>query len=192
MTVGNHPAQLHAPSSALPITRRAFVSAGATLTGTGLLTGSLLGGAKAVFAQEAPAASNALTLAVVDFQPAWGDVSTNVESMKDLVAEAVGQGAQLILFPEMCVTGYVSSDDEADDDSRMCIEAAEGPDGATAAEFAQLAADNGIWIVYGGTEPVEGDDAHAYNSAFVCTWGSYASDPEAIDLVTAEIDYSDL
>ncbi len=76
--------------------------------------------------------------------------------------EAVSQGAQLILFPEMCVTGYVSSDDETDDDSRMCIEAAEGP------------------------------DAHAYNSAFVCTWGSYASDPEAIDLVTAEIDYSDL
>ena len=169
MTAETHPAQPAVPSTP-SITRRSFTATGAALAGAGLLAGSPLGNAAKAFAQAAaPTASDSLTLAVVDFQPVWGDVEANVESMKDLVAEAVDQGAELILFPEMCVTGYVSSDDETDDDSRMCIEAAEGPDGAVATEFARLAADNGIWIVYGSTEPVEDDDAHAYNSAFVCS-----------------------
>lgn len=169
MTDAMRTAQLAIPT-ARPTTRRTFIAAGAALAGAGLLAGSSLGSTAKALAQTAAASvSDSLTLAVVDFQPVWGDVEANVESMKDLVAEAVAQGAELVLFPEMCVTGYVSSDDEADDDSRMCIEAAEGPDGAVATEFAQLAAENGIWIVYGNTEPVEGDDAHAYNSAFVCS-----------------------
>ena len=138
MTVGNHPTQLHAPS-APPTTRRAFTLAGTTFAGAGLLAGSPLGSTAKALAQTAAASvSDSLTLAVVNFQPTWGNVEANVESMKDLVAEAVDQGAQLVLFPEMCVTGYVSSDDETDDDTRMCIEAAEGPDGAVATEFARL------------------------------------------------------
>ena len=143
MTAGNYPAQLNTPSTR-PITRRAFTAAGAALAGTGLPASSHLESTGVALAQGASTASDSLTLAVVDFQPVWGDVDANVESMRGFVAEAVDQGAQLTLFPEMCVTGYVSSDDETDDDSRMCIEAAEGPDGTIAAEFAQLATDNRI------------------------------------------------
>lgn len=152
------------------VSRRAFTVGAAALAGTGALSYALANPAVNAFAQEATAAtSDELTLAVVDFQPIWGDVDSNVAAMGDYVAQAAEQGVGLILFPEMCVTGYVSSDDETDEDSRMCIEAAQGTDGSVATTMSQLAVDNGMWIVYGGTEPVDGDDAHAYNSAFACS-----------------------
>lgn len=153
------------------VSRRAFA------IGAGALSAGLLWGGGASFkvlgepsaAQADEAVEDSLMLAVVDFQPTWGDVEANVEQMKAFVDEAAEQGVNLLLFPEMCVTGYVSSDDETSDDSRMCIEAAEGVDGDVAAQFSQLAQDTGMWIVYGNTEVIDGDDAHAYNSAFVCS-----------------------
>lgn len=152
------------------VSRRTFTAGAAALAGTGALSYALAKPAVSAFAQEATAAtSDELTLAVVDFQPVWGDIDSNVAAMGDYVAQAAEQGVGLILFPEMCVTGYVSSDDETDEDSRMCIEAAQGTDGSAATTMSQLAVDNGMWIVYGGTEPVDGDDAHAYNSAFACS-----------------------
>lgn len=125
--------------------------------------------APALGSETAPAAEDELTLAVVNFQAVWGDVEANVATMQEVAEQAAAQGARLILFPEMSVTGYVWSDDEASDDSRMAIEAAEGPDGPVAASMARLAADLGAWIVYGATEPVPGDADHAYNSAFACS-----------------------
>lgn len=152
------------------VSRRAFTVGAAALAGTGALSYALANPAVNAFAQAATAAtSDELTLAVVDFQPIWGDVDSNVTAMGDYVAQAAEQGVGLILFPEMCVTGYVYSEDETDEDSRMCIEAAQGTDGSVATTMSQLAVDNGMWIVYGGTEPVDGDDAHAYNSAFACS-----------------------
>ena len=152
------------------VSRRAFTVGAAALAGTGALSYALANPAVNAFAQEATTAtSDELTLAVVDFQPIWGDVDSNVAAMGDYVAQAAEQGVGLILFPEMCVTGYVYSEDETDEDSRMCIEAAQGTDGSVATTMSQLAVDNGMWIVYGGTEPVDGDDAHAYNSAFACS-----------------------
>lgn len=152
------------------VSRRAFTVGAAALAGTGALSYALANPAVNAFAQEATAAtSDELTLAVVDFQPIWGDVDSNVAAMGDYVAQAAEQGVGLILFPEMCVTGYVYSEDETDEDSRMCIEAAQGTDDSVATTMSQLAVDNGMWIVYGGTEPVDGDDAHAYNSAFACS-----------------------
>lgn len=152
------------------VSRRAFTVGAAALAGTGALSYALANPAVNAFAQEATAAtSDELTLAVVDFQPVWGDVDSNVAAMGDYVAQAAEQGVGLILFPEMCVTGYVYSEDETDEDSRMCIEAAQGTDGSVATAMSQLAVENGMWIIYGNTEPVDGDDAHAYNSAFACS-----------------------
>ena len=169
--VTESPIAQHLPTLAqATVSRRAFTVGAAALAGAGALSHALAKPAASAFAQETSAAtSDELTLAVVDFQPIWGDVDSNVATMKDYVAQAAEQGVDLILFPEMCVTGYVSSDDETDEDSRMCIEAAQGTDGSVATTISQLAVDNGMWIVYGNTEPVEGDDAHAYNSAFACS-----------------------
>ncbi len=153
------------------VNRRTLV--GASLAAAGIYAlGSPLsfGPAKILSARADEAeARNDLTIGVVNFQPVWGDVEANVASMQAYIEQAASEGIELLLFPEMCVTGYASSEDEADDESIMAIGAAEAADGPTAQAIGALAEQYGMWIVYGSTEPIEGDSAHAYNSAFACS-----------------------
>lgn len=44
--------------------------------------------------------------ATVQFQHAPGDKSYNLERIRHYVTEAAGAGVELIVFPEMCITGY--------------------------------------------------------------------------------------
>lgn len=108
-------------------------------------------------------------LAVVNFAPVWGDKEANVESMVEYIEEADEKGVKLLLFPEMCVTGYASSSNPDSEIYQMAVESAETIDGPTATTIATLADEYDMWIIYGGTEVVEGDADHAYNSAFACS-----------------------
>jgi len=47
-----------------------------------------------------------LRAASVQFQHAPGDKAANLETVRRFTAEAAGQGADLVVFPEMCLTGY--------------------------------------------------------------------------------------
>jgi predicted amidohydrolase len=47
-----------------------------------------------------------LTLALVQFEPKLGDLSANLERVLDLTKEAAGQNADLVIFPELALTGY--------------------------------------------------------------------------------------
>jgi predicted amidohydrolase len=49
------------------------------------------------------------------------------------------------------------------------VQIAEAQDGPYATQLSELAVEHGMYVVFGTSEPVEGDDDHAYNSAFVCT-----------------------
>lgn len=108
-------------------------------------------------------------LGVVNFAPTWGNKEANVESMIEYVTEAHEKGVKLLLFPEMCVTGYAYSDDPDSEVYKMAVENAEPLDGPTAQTFAELSDDYDMWIIYGATQTVEGDNEHAYNSAFACS-----------------------
>ena len=108
-------------------------------------------------------------LAVVNFQPTWGDKDANIASMKEYIEAAHEKGVKILLFPEMCVTGYVSSSNPEAEDYKWAVSSAETLDGLTAKTFGKIADDNDMWIVYGATEVIEGDDQHAYNSAFACS-----------------------
>lgn len=44
--------------------------------------------------------------ASVNFHPVWGDLDTNVELIKDIMADAHKDGVELLVFPEMALTGY--------------------------------------------------------------------------------------
>ena len=48
------------------------------------------------------------------------------------------------------------------------------------------------WDPYTGASVVTAPLSKGEDGSYVRTWGSYVSDPEAIGLVTAEIDYSEL
>lgn len=158
-------------SRTLPISRRTLVGASLATAGALALGGSFPFRSATILAARASETEtqDSLTLGVVNFQPVWGDVEANVASMQTYVQQAADQGVDLLLFPEMCVTGYASADDETDEESVMAVEAAEAVDGPTAQAISALAVQHGMWIVYGSTETIEGDSDHAYNSAFACS-----------------------
>ena len=108
-------------------------------------------------------------LGVVNFAPEWGNKEANIESMISYVEEAHEKGVKILLFPEMCVTGYAYSNDPDSEVYQMAVQNAEPLDGPTAQEFAELSDEYDMWIIYGATQTVEGDTEHAYNSAFACS-----------------------
>ncbi|MDD6988551.1 nitrilase-related carbon-nitrogen hydrolase [Ruminococcus sp.] len=108
-------------------------------------------------------------LGVVNFKSTWGDKEANVSSMLNYVEQAHEKGVKILLFPEMCVTGYVSSSDPESLAYQTAVNLAETSDGPTATTFAEVADTYDMWIIYGATETIEGDSEHAYNSAFICS-----------------------
>jgi len=49
-------------------------------------------------------------LALSQFNPTVGDLAGNAARMEAIARDAAGQGADLVLFPEMCLTGYPPED----------------------------------------------------------------------------------
>ncbi len=52
-------------------------------------------------------AGSQLRVAIAQFTAAIGDVRSNLADMRALLAEAAGQRADLICFPELCLPGYL-------------------------------------------------------------------------------------
>ncbi len=50
------------------------------------------------------------TLALSQFNPTVGDLAGNAARMEAIARQAAAQGADLVLFPEMCLTGYPPED----------------------------------------------------------------------------------
>ena len=48
-----------------------------------------------------------LTVACVQMQPSFGDVGLNVKHSLQLIDKAVEKGANLVVLPELCNTGYM-------------------------------------------------------------------------------------
>lgn len=127
------------------------------------------------------------TVSVVNFSPKWGDKAANIESMTSYIEEAAENGTDIILFPEMAVTGYSTGMEYSDGSSvPMPVELAESKTGQTAAYFSDLAEKYDMYIVYGATETVEGESDVAYNSAFVCTPDGYVDSYQKISPVEGE------
>ena len=108
-------------------------------------------------------------IGVVNFPTVWGDKEANIETMKDYIDEAYAEGVKILVFPEMCVTGYCSSSDPDSVIYQTAVDLAESKDGPTADTFSEISDDYDMWIIYGATETIPGDDEHAYNSAFACS-----------------------
>lgn len=111
-------------------------------------------------------AYDANTLAVVNFFSIYGDTDLNIAIMTDYIEEAAALGVKLIVFPEMCVSGYSYSTDPEEIAYQIPIATAQSVTGSTAATFSALAQEHDMWIIYGATETAT--SYTAYNSAFVC------------------------
>ena len=47
-----------------------------------------------------------LTIGLAQFSPALGKVPANLQTHLDTIEQAAGQGVDLLLFPELSLTGY--------------------------------------------------------------------------------------
>jgi predicted amidohydrolase len=84
--------------------------------------------------------------AVVQTLAALGDLDENIRLLREYTAEAVRQGAKLVVFPECMNTGYLF------DSPEHCRELAEPVDGRFVQAMAELAQHYGIHIASGFTE----------------------------------------
>lgn len=105
-------------------------------------------------------------LSVVNFAPKWGNKQANKASMLKYIADAHAAGVRMIVFPEMALTGYVASSDPSSPAYKMAVSQAETTESPITREIAAVANENDMWVIYGTSERILGDDNHAYNSAF--------------------------
>jgi len=110
-----------------------------------------------------------LSIACVNFHTQWGDKHANLEKMKHFVREASRVGSNLVVFPELALSGY-----ECDEDihthhrpCRMHRELAEPVPGPSTLEMAEVARECGITIVFGMPEQDKDTPASTYISAVV-------------------------
>ncbi|HEY0716112.1 MAG TPA: nitrilase-related carbon-nitrogen hydrolase [Streptosporangiaceae bacterium] len=97
-------------------------------------------------------------VAAAQFSPVMGDPDANRETAARAVQEAAAQGAELVVLPELCDSGYVfTGPDEA---RALATRAATSP---TLRQWRDLAAAHGCAIVGGFCEL--GEDGLLYNSA---------------------------
>lgn len=113
-----------------------------------------------------------LTLAVAQTDCALGDVDGNLSRHLALVERARGAGADLLLFPELSLTGYGLGADTP----RVAM-AADDP------RLARLAAAAGAMTVVAGFVE-EGEAAHFYNAAAVLRGGGVAFVHRKLNLPT--------
>jgi predicted amidohydrolase len=85
-----------------------------------------------------------MRLAAFQMEAIAGDVATNLAMIADAAAEARARGAEVMVAPELAVTGYGAGDAIGD--------LAEPADGAHVAALAEIAAKNRITLVAGFAE----------------------------------------
>lgn len=99
-----------------------------------------------------------LTLAAACVETHLGDGDYNLARLSEAAVLAVDQGADLVLFPEACLTGYGVGPE--------ALEAGEDLDGKLTGRASQLAGDLGLAVVAGLIERNGRDTAHLTQITF--------------------------
>jgi len=107
-----------------------------------------------------------VTVATVNFNAIWGEKYYNCKRMADYLESAKKSGADLIVFPEMALTGY-SDDGEHEYLDKMQVKDAETLDGDCVSFLASKAKELGIYCVFGMPERDPDDETVIYNAATV-------------------------
>ena len=100
--------------------------------------------------------SDSLTVAVGQAAFTLGDVDANLETIDGLAGDAVAAGADLVVVPELAVTGYTAEPSSLD--------LAEPIDGSIATRLGRIASDRGLALAVSVLEQA-GDDV--FNSGIV-------------------------
>ena len=118
----------------------------------------------------------ALRIALAQIAPRLGGLDENLERHRALIAEARAGGAQLVVFPELGLTGYQLQDLAAEvamrlDDPRLAILAATTRDLSVAVSFVEESADHRLFIAAALIE--DGEIRHVHRKLFLPTYGLF-------------------
>lgn len=105
-----------------------------------------------------------MNVAVVNFKPSAGNKQNNLRRIVDFSVAAAKRGADLVLFPELCLTGYDYFVNEKISRSEKAA-MAETILGPSCAEIAEIARKYEIYVVFGMGEKSEENAEIIYNSA---------------------------
>ena len=95
-------------------------------------------------------------VASVQFEHAPGDKQANLEKVRRFTVEAAEQGVELVVFPEMCITGYWFLRNLGRDELLELSESV--PNGATTQELLRLAKQHNLSLGAGLLEISEGGE----------------------------------
>ena len=115
-------------------------------------------------------------IALAQLAPALGALEDNLERHRVVLDEARDGGANLIVFPELGLTGYVLQDLAADvamrlDDPRLAALVAETRRVSTVLSFVEESADHRLFIAAALVE--DGSIRHVHRKLFLPTYGLF-------------------
>jgi len=118
----------------------------------------------------------ALRIALAQIAPRLGGLDENLERHRELIAEARSGGAQLVVFPELGLTGYLLQDLAAEvamrlDDPRLASLAATTRGLSVAVSFVEESADHRLFIAASLME--DGEIRHVHRKLFLPTYGLF-------------------
>ena len=106
---------------------------------------------------------NDLRAATIQFQHQPGDKPANLKIVREYTAKASAQGANLVVFPEMCITGYWHLRDLPRENLEALAEPI--PEGETTQALLDLAKEHELSVGTGFIE--HGEDGRLFNSYVV-------------------------
>ncbi|MGI6590551.1 MAG: carbon-nitrogen hydrolase family protein [Eggerthellaceae bacterium] len=110
-----------------------------------------------------------LRIAVASLHPYWGDKEANLHQILGCLDQAANKGAQLVVLPELCLTGYDDPEGTPFAD-KVQVRLAETVPGPSSETIAQRAHERNLWVVFGMPEctSTTADSAkHYYNAACI-------------------------
>ena len=115
-------------------------------------------------------------IALAQIAPKIGALDDNLARHRDLIEEARGQGADLVVFPELGLTGYQLQDLAAEvamrlDDPRLAALAATTRDLSAVVSFVEESADHRLFIAAALLE--DGELRHVHRKLFLPTYGLF-------------------
>jgi predicted amidohydrolase len=104
-----------------------------------------------------------VTVAVVNFKTAAGNKQSNLSRIKGFTKTAAKSGADIILFPEMCLMGYdyYVNEEISLEEKVAATETIHGP---SCMEISEITKKYGVYVVFGAAEKMENSN-ELYNSA---------------------------
>ena len=110
-----------------------------------------------------------VSVACINFHPAWGDKAANMARVQTFVVDAARQGNNIIVFPELALSGYECSEDIGDEKKscRMHAELVEPIPGPSTEEISALAKKLDVYVIFGMPEQDQHDPAKRYISSVV-------------------------